>query len=170
MVPSLRDCDGLLPLPVKEKAFPGLPQALPKCPRASQASKSSQTYQHRSVFPQTLASFQNRISPYKARRITRGKQKRALFLDRHAENTHLGPMLRAYDGLLPLPVQEKSLPRSPPSASEVASGLPKSPPGAAEVPSGFRGFGSSQAYQHRSAFLRTLANFRNRIIRASETG
>ena len=66
--------------------------------------------------------------------------------------------------------KKKNLPRSPPSASEVASGLPKSPPGAAEVPSGFRGFGSSQAYQHRSAFLRTLANFRNRKIRASETG
>ena len=32
-------------------------------------------------------------------------------------------MLRACDGLLPLPVQEKSLPRSPPSASEVASGF-----------------------------------------------
>ena len=35
----------------RKKAFPGLPQALPKCPRASEASKSSETYQHRNCFP-----------------------------------------------------------------------------------------------------------------------
>ena len=47
----------------KKKAFPGLPQALPKWPRASEALKSSETYQHRTVFLWTSASFQYRKKP-----------------------------------------------------------------------------------------------------------
>ena len=91
----LRACDGLLPLPVKEKAFPGLPQALPKCPRASEASKSSETYQNRCVFPWTSASLQNRIS-------------QALAMDSaYTCNGWLSGHAR--DELFPLPVEQKAI-------------------------------------------------------------
>ena len=48
--PSLYACDGLSPLPVKEKAFSGLSEASPKPPRASEALESPEIYSNRIVF------------------------------------------------------------------------------------------------------------------------
>ena len=79
----------LFPLPVEEKAFSGLSQVPPKCPRASEAPKSSKTYQNRAVFPWTSASFRNRII-------------RVLAMD-------LACACDGSRGLPPLPVKEKAV-------------------------------------------------------------
>ena len=50
-----------------------------------------------------------RWASYRARRITRGRPKRTLFLDRHAENRKFDPSLRVCDGLFSLPVDEKPI-------------------------------------------------------------
>jgi len=83
-------CDGLFPLPVQEKAVSWTWRALAM------------------GFSFCLSRKRALWTPYRARRITRGRPKRTLILDRHAEKANFDPSWRACDGILPLPVDEKA--------------------------------------------------------------
>ena len=152
----------------------GLPRSPPSASEVPSGFPGFEKLPHLSksdCFPLDFGELPKPDKPLESPQDNAGQTKKSTFPRQARGKYTFGPHVARLRCPFTLPaVQEKNLPRSPPSASKVASGLPKSPPGAAEVPSGFRGFGSSQAYQHRSAFLRTLANFRNRKIRASETG
>ena len=82
----------------------------PKCPRASEALKSSKTYQNRTVFPWTSASFRNRIIRVLAMDLACACDG---WLSGHAR-----------DGLFPLPVEEKAISRLPGDARDRLFPLP----------------------------------------------